>query len=197
MKKNYESFIIGTSSSLLSTILWVITTAVASRLDPGGWAAKVFSLESLLILIGLISLGLLLSLIIYKRILYMKECDDWNSLYYKSDPPDGYEEIDYKEEYKRVLWPIYALIEKSVPIYHASQRDSLIKIGTPPLCKSCKTELEEIKKFLLGYQWKCPSCSRKLYNRYKFLTEADSVEKRVRSKIRTNTEKKDKENLRA
>jgi ribosomal protein L37AE/L43A len=59
-----------------------------------------------------------------------------------------YEKVIWKIQYPVVPWESYA----------SDFSPENIEISMPPRCPNCKTELNEIKRFWSGYNWKCISC---------------------------------------
>lgn len=103
--------------------------------------------------------------------------------------PSGWEDLGV-EEWSDVLWRVR--IPAKLPsrnFMDTSPAINLDKIDvqTPPLCKECETELEELNSFWGKYIWNCVGCGFNKKSKLSFFEAADNAKKRIKGKMRLNT----------
>jgi len=115
---------------------------------------------------------------IYGRIRSLNEGSGF--FFLSGSPLYGYSNLGVLP-YSDALWIIRAENDwRERPNY------SNVDVTTPPLCPKCKTELDESRKFLGGWNWKCPNeeCKFSKWKRNSFITVEEQASKVARAEVR-------------
>jgi hypothetical protein len=192
-------FIPALLAGLLVDVLFLAITSLSSKIFTGDWVA-VFSAALGSIPFSLIVGAIIIAVpicFIFLRLRQLKERKSGPLILSPPYSPYGWDVIA-QIPHAGVMWNVVVPRgwRDQLPYSLRASPDpklivDFIDIATPPKCPDCTTELEQDRRFLGGYRWRCvnPECKFKKRSKYDFYREKERALKNAKRFVVSELEK--------